>query len=87
MKTPSSQAEHDFIKRHIGSNERELSAILKALQASSLEDLTEQIIPEEIYKKASFHFPPPPLGNGNVGKSQTNGRQKSDFQILHRPGL
>ena len=33
--------------------------MLKNLQVSSLEELTEQIIPPEIYKKTSFHFPPP----------------------------
>ena len=57
MKTTPSLPEQGFIRRHIGSNESELSAILKNLQVSSLEELTEQIIPAEIYKKTSFHFP------------------------------
>ncbi|MCY4512255.1 MAG: aminomethyl-transferring glycine dehydrogenase [Bdellovibrionales bacterium] len=80
MKTPSSQAEHDFIKRHIGSNERELSAILKALQASSLEELTEQIIPEEIYKKASFHFSPPLSETEMLEKAKQMGDKNQIFK-------
>ena len=59
MKTTPSLPEQGFIRRHIGSNEKELSEILKSLQVSSLEELTEQITPPEIYKKTPFRFPPP----------------------------
>ena len=80
MKTPSSQTEHDFIKRHIGSNEGELSAILKTLQTSSLEDLTEQIIPEEIYKKTSFYFPPPLSETEMLEKAKQMGDKNRIFK-------
>ena len=67
MKITPSPSENGFIKRHIGSNEKELSEILKNLQVSSLEELTEQIIPPEIYKKTAFHFPSP-LSEGELLK-------------------
>ena len=44
----------DFLKRHIGCSDKDLSALLKALNVSSLDKLTEQILPKELHKKTSF---------------------------------
>ncbi|WP_320822144.1 aminomethyl-transferring glycine dehydrogenase [Reinekea sp.] len=37
-----------FIKRHVGPNAKQQSAMLTAVNASSLDDLTQQIVPESI---------------------------------------
>ena len=49
----------NFIKRHIGPSEQELSQILKSLKVSSLEELAQESLPEEVYNQDSFTLPPP----------------------------
>lgn len=49
----------DFIKRHIGCSDQELLDILKALKVSSLEELTEQILPKELNRKTQFSLDKP----------------------------
>ena len=44
----------DFIKRHIGCSDKDVLDILKTLNVSSLEELTDQILPQELNKKPSF---------------------------------
>ena len=44
----------DFIKRHIGCSDKDVLDILKTLNVSSLEELTDQILPQELNKKTSF---------------------------------
>ncbi|MBC6415639.1 MAG: aminomethyl-transferring glycine dehydrogenase [Bdellovibrionales bacterium] len=44
----------NFLKRHIGSSDQDILEILKTLKVSSLEELTNQILPEEVNKKESF---------------------------------
>jgi len=51
MKPPS------FIKRHIGSSPEELIKMLKFLEVSSLNELSEQVLPVEIYNKDTFNLP------------------------------
>ena len=58
MKTKHFLSEKGFIRRHIGSSEKEISEILESLGVSSLEELTKQVIPPEITKKESFPLPP-----------------------------
>ena len=59
MKAEQNETVPGFIERHIGPDERELRDILKSLNVSSLDELTEQILPKETHKKESFHLPPP----------------------------
>ena len=44
----------DFIKRHIGCSDKDVLDILKTLNVSSLEELTDQILPQELNKKNFF---------------------------------
>ena len=44
----------DFIKRHIGCSDKDISDLLKALNVSSLEELTDQILPKELNQKTKF---------------------------------
>ena len=48
-----------FLKRHIGPSSKELSEILKSLKVSSLEELTDKILPPEINRNDTFSLPPP----------------------------
>ena len=58
-KNQSSQNPQDnFIKRHIGPSKQELSQILESLKVSSLEELIEQSLPEDIYNQDTFTLPP-----------------------------
>ena len=53
------QESNGFIKRHIGPSETEMPQILKSLNVSSLEELMEKALPEEIHNKDTFSLPPP----------------------------
>ena len=46
-----------FLKRHIGPSETETSEILKSLKISSLEKLTDKILPQEINRKKHILSP------------------------------
>ena len=48
-----------FIDRHIGSSEQEIQDILQDLKASSLEELTERVLPSEIKRGQKFQLTPP----------------------------
>ena len=48
-----------FLKRHIGHSEKELSEILETLKVSSLEELTDKILPQEIDRQNKFSLPEP----------------------------
>lgn len=54
-----SNKKSSFIKRHIGSSKKELSEILKTLKISSLEDLMESVLPDEVKTNESFKLSPP----------------------------
>lgn len=47
-----------FVKKHIGPSKKEISQILKNLKVSSLEELMEETLPEEIYNQDKFFLPP-----------------------------
>ena len=49
----------DFINKHIGCSETELSDILKTLKSPSLETLMEEILPEELSRKSTFSLDKP----------------------------
>ena len=53
------QDSHSFVKRHIGPSPKETEKILKTLNVSSLEDLAQQILPEDVNRKERFQLPPP----------------------------
>ncbi len=44
----------DFIRRHIGPNARQIEAMLAFLELSSLDELTEKVIPETVLTKQAF---------------------------------
>ena len=48
-----------FLRRHIGSSDTELSKILENLNFSSLEKLTDKILPKEVNRQDKFSLPPP----------------------------
>ena len=45
-----------FIERHIGSSDKDISEILKTLNVSSLEELTDQILTSEVNRTESFRL-------------------------------
>ncbi|MEM7482541.1 MAG: aminomethyl-transferring glycine dehydrogenase [Acidobacteriota bacterium] len=47
-----------FVRRHIGSNEEELSAMLETVGAASLDELVDQTIPGAIRLDRELDFPP-----------------------------
>ena len=49
----------DFINKHIGCSETDLSDILKSLNSSSLEALMEEILPEELSRQSTFSLDKP----------------------------
>ena len=56
--SPKEQTDH-FIRRHIGPSEKELSQMLESLKVSSLEELVQQSLPEDVYNQDSFDLPEP----------------------------
>lgn len=57
---PSEEKNQDnFIRRHIGPSKQELSQILKTLNVSSLKELMQKTLPDEIYKQDEFSLSPP----------------------------
>ena len=48
-----------FIKRHIGPSKAEMLQMFKVLNISSLEELMERSLPDEIYNQDKFSLPPP----------------------------
>ncbi len=80
MKQTSSQQTSSFTKRHIGSHEEELSQILKYLEVSSLEELTQSTLPPEIYKKDTFKLKPPLSEQALLKKAKQLGEQNKIFK-------
>ena len=46
-----------FADRHIGSNEKDISSILKELSAKNLDDFVQKSVPPEILNTKSLHLP------------------------------
>ena len=44
----------DFIRRHIGSSSQQIEAMLAYLNLSSMDELTEKVIPESILTKQAL---------------------------------
>ena len=80
MKTKHFLSKKGFIRRHIGSSEQELAQILKSLGVSSLEELTEQVIPPEIYKEESFPLPSPLSEKEMLEKARKVGSKNQIFK-------
>lgn len=53
------EANNEFTARHIGPSPEEVAAMLKVVNASSLDDLTEQTIPSNILYKGEFDLDGP----------------------------
>ena len=53
-----SQKSQSFIRRHIGPTNRDITTMLKHLSCSSLEDLSQKIIPKSIHTKHTLSFNP-----------------------------
>ncbi len=53
------QAGANFIPRHIGPQDNELSDMLTAVDATSLDDLTEKVIPKKIRSDKALDLPVP----------------------------
>ncbi len=53
------QAGANFIPRHIGPQESELADMLKTVGASSLDDLTEKVVPKNIRAEKPLDLPVP----------------------------
>lgn len=49
----------DFIRRHIGPDERDLAVMLAALDVASLDELIAQTIPADIQLDAPLNLPAP----------------------------
>jgi glycine dehydrogenase len=49
----------DFIRRHIGPDERDLAVMLASLNVASLDELIAQTIPADILGDAPLNLPPP----------------------------
>ncbi|MCP2821154.1 hypothetical protein NK918_24680, partial [Salmonella enterica subsp. enterica serovar Typhimurium] len=49
----------DFIRRHIGPDERDLAVMLAALAVASLDELNAQTIPADIQLDAPLNLPAP----------------------------
>ena len=49
----------DFIRRHIGPDERDLAVMLAALDVASLDELIAQTIPDDILSDTPLNLPPP----------------------------
>ncbi|HTT09242.1 MAG TPA: aminomethyl-transferring glycine dehydrogenase [Gammaproteobacteria bacterium] len=49
----------DFIRRHIGPDEREIGAMLESLGLRTLDELADRTFPADIRSKKAFQLPPP----------------------------
>lgn len=53
------QQSQEFIHRHIGPNEKEMEEMLKKIGVSSLDELIDKTVPQQIRMKASLNLPSP----------------------------
>ena len=80
MKNKHSLFEQSFIRRHIGSSDSEIAEMLKSLGVSSLEELTKQVIPPEVYKKESFELPAPLSEKEMLERAKKIGKKNQIFK-------
>jgi len=70
--TLSLETSASFSERHIGPNSAEISTMLKAVGASSLEDLVKKAVPDSIQIKKKLNLPealPKPMPLKNLKQS------------------
>ena len=87
-KKPSKRAEGEqegeFVRRHIGSNERDLSEMLASLKVSSLDELIKETVPKEILERQDRNFLqnfPAPLSESETLKAaQVIGEENRVFK-------
>ena len=53
------EANESFVRRHIGPSETELSAMLHAIGAATLDDVAGKTVPASIRSNAALNLPPP----------------------------
>ena len=76
------EQKNDFIRRHIGPGEDDIAAMLKAVGASSLDDLTSKAIPAAILEKATFAAFEPMTESGALDKLRGMAEKNQVFRSL-----
>ena len=69
-----------FLKRHIGPSKTEISEMLESLKVSSLEELTDKILPQEINRKDKFSLPPPITESELLKQAQCKAKKNKVFK-------
>ena len=71
---------NSFVKRHIGSNDAHIQAMLSELGLTSLDELSISVVPENILTKTSSNFLPKKSEPETINRLQEFARMNSVFQ-------
>ena len=72
----------DFIQRHIGPGDEEISAMLEALDLDSLETLVSRAVPEAIRSESSLDLPGPRTEVDVLSELRTMGHKNRIFKSM-----
>ena len=77
----------EFIARHIGPCASEMSQMLAAIGAASLDQLVDQTVPAAIRFPADLPLPAPRREHEAPGRPEGPGRSQCGEEVPHRTGL
>ena len=72
----------DFIRRHVGPGDEEISAMLEALDLDSLETLVSRAVPESIRSESSLDLPGPRTEVDVLSELRTMGHKNRIFKSM-----
>ena len=72
----------DFIHRHVGPSENEISAMIESLNLDSLETLVSKVVPETIRSKTSLDLPGPRTEVDVLSELRSMGRRNQIFKSM-----
>ncbi len=76
----------DFIHRHVGPSENEISAMIESLNLDSLETLVSKVVPETIRSKTSLDLPGPRPEVDVLSELRSMGRRNQNFKTMNGLG-